>query len=163
MILKKGNMFDMWGKCDGFFVTTNAFIKKDSGLVMGRGAAKQLKELIPESPFKLAAAIRRRQEHTGSPRYGLVLVDDPETYHLHGQAYGAFQVKTHFKDYANLGLIDHAAAMLADWANDPIAQQDLYVVNFPGIGNGKLERKHVLPVLERHLGDCPNVWVYEYE
>lgn len=159
MILKKGDMFEMWGKCDRFLVTTNSTIKKDGGLVMGRGAAKQLRDLIPESAWRLGNRI------AGRDLYGLAVVDDPDTYDKHGQIYGGFQVKRHFSDSADLELIRYSARLLRQYATFPegIAHYDLYVLNFPGIGNGKLPREKVLPILEEYLGDIPNVWVYEYE
>lgn len=157
MILKKGDMFDMWGRCDRFLVTANSYIKNNGELAMGRGAAKQLKEKVPESPAKLGLKILHLQE------YGITLVDDPETYGRYGQAYGTFQVKRHYKEAADLALIEKSATMLARWMDDPAAQYDLCVLNFPGIGNGRLSREAVLPILDKHLGNRNNVWVYEYE
>jgi hypothetical protein len=156
VILKKGDMFEMWGHCDLFLVTTNSYIRKDGGLVMGRGAAKQLKEKVPESPFKLGSQIGHLKE------YCIVTCDDHDTYFHYDQPYGAFQVKRHYAEAADLRLIEESAIMLSRWLASPWEQDSLYVLNFPGIGNGGLKREAVLPVLEKHLGKLHNLWVYEY-
>ncbi len=166
MILKKGNMFDEWGKCSVLLVTTNAFIKQNGELVMGRGAALQLKQKVPESALELGSSIPLRAVYNyfvESPPYGVVLADQRTSLALHGQVYGAFQVKRHFRESASLDLIRHSAKQLASWLQEPYAQQDWWVMNFPGIGYGNLDRRDVLPVLEEEFEGLPNLAVYEYE
>ena len=170
MILKKGDMFKEFGSvdCTLFLVTTNAYVKDNGELVMGRGAALQLKDRVPESPAELGKRIPsecsfKMYDHSSIP-YGVVMVDTEESYRRNHQAYGAFQVKRHFKERADLYLIRHSARMLAWWLrDDPDWQNDWVVMNVPGIGAGHLDRAAVLPILEEEFDGLRNLGIYEYE
>jgi hypothetical protein len=70
---------------------------------------------------------------------------------------GAFQVKRHYRQPASLELIRRSAAALRAWcAAHPDAQVCL---NFPGIGNGRLCREDVLPILMQ-LPEQVVIWEY---
>lgn len=148
MILEKGDMWQVFGKTDLFCFTANGTIKNDGSLVMGRGTALQVKEKILGIDFKFGRLISE-DEYT----YGLALYKWPGV-----QLMGAFQVKDDFRDAASLGLIKVACKKLFDWLMDnPTARVDL---NFPGIGNGRLKRENVLPIIQL-LPDNVHVWELE--
>jgi hypothetical protein len=153
MILKKGNMFEMWDKCDYFLVTTNSSVRLNGELIMGAGAAKQLRELVPDSPRALGRQI------VGKPFYGVVLANNAPI----GQTYGGFQTKYDYHDNSTLELIEKSSERLREIMDAEEGYPHLVVMNFPGVGHGKLAREDVLPILEKHFGVCSNVWIYEYE
>ena len=68
-------------------------------------------------------------------------------------------VKSHWKEPARLDIIEQSCKVLSYFlAKYPeISRVDL---NFPGIGNGKLKREDVLPLIEQ-LPDNVHVWEYE--
>ena len=137
---KTGEMFQV----PGFkIVTTNSFLTNKKKLVMGRGAACQLKMKVPGIDKIFGEMIHETCGHLG--RYGL----------LFNGKYGAFQVKYRFDEKADLDLIKFSMEILT-W----VAQRDRYIysINFPGIGNGKLEKDDVKPLLDI-LPD--NVYVWE--
>lgn len=70
---------------------------------------------------------------------------------------GAFQVKAHYSQPADLKLIRHSTAMLCAWcAAHPNAQ---VVLNYPGIGNGRLHREAVLAIIAQ-LPEQVTIWEY---
>jgi hypothetical protein len=125
-------------------VTGNSFIKKDGSLVMGRGAAKQLASLYPNLPYQLGTKI---SAFTKNGVYGVILVDD----------LGVFQVKYHFKDNARRDLITKSSEQLCFLAN--ILPEETIFLNYPGIGNGRLNKNVVSPILEM-LPDNVHVWTF---
>lgn len=148
MILEKGDMWDVFGKTDLFLITTNPIVRKDGALVMGRGIAKQFAERFPSGPYELANIVRAfPQQHCGNLYYEPV---------FGRQTIGYFMVKTHWKEPASIPVIMRSVAEL-------IYKAPLYNridLNFPGIGNGKLKREDVLPLLEV-LPDNVHIWEYK--
>jgi hypothetical protein len=70
---------------------------------------------------------------------------------------GTFQVKRHYSQAASLELVRRSTAALCAWCADhPDAQVAL---NFPGIGNGRLHREDVLPIITQ-LPDQVTIWEY---
>ncbi len=69
--------------------------------------------------------------------------------------YGAAQVKYNFRDKANTSLIAFSMAFLTDEAK---TNRYIYNLNYPGIGNGGLDKNIVRPILDI-LPD--NVYVWE--
>lgn len=145
----KGDMMKHLGKeKEVIVVTTNSFKRKDGGIVMGKGAALQLKEELLKQGKTIEYVVGNQIEHLG--RYGVICFKRTQV--------GVFQVKYHFKDSANLNLIRYSTAVLTKIALDN--QDKIYHLNFPGIGNGHLSRERVEPI----LGILPdNVWVWEYD
>ena len=144
MQLLHGNM---WNWREGIrVVTTNSFLRKDGSLVMGRGAAKQLADLVPGIDHIFGKEVRKICGHLG--KYGIVILSG-------GYDYGIFQVKYHFADKADLDLIKYSTdrlnsyCWLYPWLN--------FHMNYPGIGNGKLSAEEVKPIINK-LSD--NVFVY---
>lgn len=144
MQLSKGNMLDIAPSNDHkILVTTNSYIKKDGSLVMGRGAAKQLRDDVPGIDKQLGCRVNHMTY------YGIILL---------ANGYGAFQVKNHFKAEAELALIWESTRRLSTlcW----YMPDTTFHINFPGIGNGKLERSKVLPYVDK-LPDNVVVWELE--
>lgn len=125
-------------------VTTNAFIKNDGSLVMGAGAALQAIRLYPTIAIDFGLQILSTCGSGG--RYGLIL-----SYQF---PVGAFQVKYNWWEKADLKLIAYSVKALKDW-NQP--RRHKVAMNFPGIGNGRLRRDQVIPILS-DLPDNIEVW-----
>jgi hypothetical protein len=123
-------------------VTTNGAMNDRGELVMGRGAAKQAVQNIPGIAKECGTKIWTE--------YG----KNPALYHFMGIrspfrqdkiGFGLFQVKRIWNDDASAEIIYRSAQALAKWANEnPTVNIRM---NFPGIGNGKLDRRVVEPLL----------------
>lgn len=146
---KQGNMFDHFPVYDFIFVTTNSYLRKDGALVMGRGAARELKEMFTEAPYVFGAMIRNSCGHLGE--YNLL------NYPIDGLgiSVGAFQVKYHFLDKANLGLIQRGCEKLKREAL--YFSNKTFCINFPGIGNGGLS-KAIVEMFVDLLPENIDVW-----
>lgn len=139
-IFKTGEMFQAPGI---IIVTTNSFLTTKMKLVMGCGAACQLKTKVPGIDLVFGQMIHETCGHLGC--YGL----------LFNGKYGAAQVKYRFNEKADLDLIEFSMGLLA-W----VARKNRYLyysINYPGIGNGGLGEQEVQPIL-RILPDNVNVW-----
>lgn len=135
---------ELWNtKASHILVTSNSYIRKDGALVMGRGAALEAATRFPNFPYIAGGRISEKWGgHLGF--YGTLLS-------VHKNI-GLFQVKRHFKDPAELGIIEASVgSLLVQMRNET------YAINFPGIGYGQLEISRVLPVIQK-LPD--NVWIY---
>lgn len=118
-------------------VTTNAIVKANGALVMGRGAARQARDRIPEIDLECGTAARQ-----AAHRYGFHVVRPPTGGKV---GFGIFQVKYHYKELANLELIELAVKKLTNYANE---FPDVAIrMNYPGIGHGGLTRQEVEPLL----------------
>lgn len=147
MILEKGNMWSVFGRTDIFMITTNPIIKKDGSVVMGRGIALQVKEAFPTLPYDFAEALYR-EEYRNIGEIG----------NYDNQDIWWFMVKDHWANKASLNIIDKSVDQLKygfGWIKP--ARVDL---NFPGIGNGGLNREEVLPYLYE-LPDNVHIWEYD--
>jgi len=114
---------------------------------MGKGIALQAKQRFPH------LAKRAAQEIEKNSVYGFITLD----------RIGLFQVKHKWYDRADLSLICLSTEKLFSWIMDYAFIYRKYpkvVLNFPGIGNGKLERLDVLPFISL-LPDCVEVWEYD--
>lgn len=145
-IFKTGNMWTAFDEAALFLLTTNSTIKRNGALVMGRGIARQARDRFPGLDSALGKQILSvcgnpsALLRPGQGQYGLLVSPRwPEA------RLGAFQVKRHYSQPASLELIRHSTAMLCTWcAEHPTAT---VAVNFPGIGNGRLRREDVLPII----------------
>jgi hypothetical protein len=143
-------MWTTYAAADLFLITTNATITVRGALVMGRGIARQAKERFPGLDVALG---RQIQALCGNQSiYGLLVSPRWPTAKL-----SAFQVKRHYSQPASLELIRRSTAALCAWCADhPGACVHL---NFPGIGNGRLRREDVLPIIAQ-LPDQVTIWEY---
>ncbi len=144
-IFRKGELFSSRG-C--IIVTTNSFLTSECKLVMGRGAALQLKRKEPGIDMIFGKLVFDTCGHLG--RYGL----------LFHERYGIAQVKYRFNEKADLELITYSMNMLKETAKPN--RDSRYNINFPGIGYGGLSKDEVMPILER----LPNniiIWETPYK
>lgn len=147
MILRKGNIWDVWDDANLVCITTNSVIKSNGELVMGKGIALEAKNKMPGLPIIAGDLV-----HYFGNRYGFIYVP------LHPPI-GLFQTKYHYSGKSDIELIRFSVSKLIDFITD-----DLYCnafesinLNFPGINNGMLARDVVLPIISK-LPDIVHVW-----
>ncbi len=146
-------MWRSFARTDGFCITTNSYIRNDGELVMGAGIALQAKKIFDGLPLALGRKIENKCGHLGT--YGTLPSNRKEIDKL-----VAFQVKTHFKNQADLGLIEKSANQLSTIATKyPNKRLDL---NFPGIGNGGRDVEKVMPIVKK-LPDNVHIWRFKDE
>lgn len=154
MILERGDMWSVFGKTDLFLITTNPIIRKDKHAVMGAGIAKQAAKRFPSIPKDLATRIEDSVRSDVPSGCGFIGTYDE-------QKVGYFMVKYHWKEDAKPEIIQRSVDQLIAC----IGYIRMYMVNpridlnFPGIGNGRLPREKVLPIIEK-LPDNVHVWEY---
>jgi hypothetical protein len=120
------------GPKEVFLFTGNSMVKNDGSLVMGRGNARALRDARPGIDMIFGAHIGNLDE------YLLMILP---LYRI-----GAFQVKYHWQAAARTSLIEKSAEVLRTVANlDPSVT---YYLPMPGVGNGQLNPKYVLPIVE---------------
>lgn len=147
---KTGNIWSVFNEVDLFLITTNATLKRNGALVMGRGIARQARDRFPGLDAALGKQILTVCGDQGV--YSLLVSPRWPKARL-----GAFQVKRHYSQPASLALIRHSVAALCAWcAEYPDA---LVALNFPGIGNGRLCREVVLPIVMQ-LPNQVTIWEY---
>lgn len=134
-----------WTRPDVYLFTGNPICNAAGALVMGRGAAKQVRDTYPGVAFEFAKVITSRH----NVQFVSVTPD-------HSQRIGWFKVKDHWKDPAKLDIIKDSASDLEALAL--VFPHVRYHMNAPGIGNGKLTWEEVEPLL-RNLPD--NVIIYK--
>lgn len=128
-----------WSLPDLYLFTGNPVRRSDGGLVMGRGAARQLRDSYPGIDKQI-----RTHECVAWTR-----IQDQ-------QWIGYFQVKNHWAEDARIELIEKSTSILRGVAHNHPKHR--FHMNFPGIGNGRLNRDIVLDVIE----SLPNnVTIYE--
>lgn len=125
--------------------TGNPVIKRDGSIVMGRGAARQVRDTYPGIDKVFGQLIRN------NPNKPVLFATIGEQKYM-----GWFQVKHHWAEDAVLELIDASCQALTKKAQDwPDVQ---FHLNYPGIGNGNLTVNQVEQVIQQ-LPD--NVYVYK--
>jgi hypothetical protein len=125
-----------WRLPNVYIFTGNSTIKKNGATVMGRGAAKEVRDNIPGVDLAMGNYMR------AFPEAHLLFLKTPTT----DQIIGWFKVKDHWYHEASLQLIKNSVNALT---TEAICYPDNYYhMNYPGIGNGKLDIKYVAPLLE---------------
>ena len=120
---------------------------------MGAGIALQAKKIFDDLPLALGRKIEKRCGHLGT--YGTLPSNRKDIDKM-----VAFQVKTHFKNRSDLGLIQKSANQLSTVAKKyPNKRLDL---NFPGIGNGGRDVEKVMPIVKQ-LPDNVHIWRFKDE
>lgn len=151
MNLVVGDLWDELGKADLLLVSGNATVKRNGELVMGRGAAREAAQRFPGLALDMGQRIRNIGGYFRQPaRYGVLLASDafgtkPRL--------GLFQAKWHWRDDASPYLIECSAVHLIGMARNFVR----IVLNYPGIGNGRLRVEDVEPIVAA-LPD--NVFIY---
>ncbi|MCO5193151.1 MAG: hypothetical protein M9930_07645 [Anaerolineae bacterium] len=145
---QQGDMWSVWESADLFVITTNSTLRADGALVMGRGIARQARNRFPGIAAALGRAIA--QTYGSGGVYGLLVSPSWPTAKL-----AAFQVKRDWRDTAALDLIRRSTALLVTWCS---AHPDSQVhLNLPGIGNGRLSRDVVIPIISA-LPETVTIW-----
>jgi hypothetical protein len=145
---------DLW-KCKTgtmIVVTTNSTLNKNGALIMGKGAAKQLRDFMPGIDLEIGQIIKPL-----SSTYGFVPIrlSECEIYKI-----GIFQTKRYYADNAEMDLINTSLIKLRAFLLD---HPDFDVrMNFPGIGAGHLNRDIVEFFLRMHLRDLTNITICHY-
>jgi len=154
MQLERGNMWSIFFDTDIFMITTNPIIKKDGGVVMGRGIALEAKTRFPDLPYDFGDELKISQNYQEEPRVGYI-----NTYEQTQIWY--FMVKEHWAAPASTEIIHESVQKLNWYHNKRYNEwQNIRIdLNFPGIGNGGLPREQVLPLL-LNLPDNVHIWEY---
>lgn len=138
MKILKHDIIDIWKNGYWCGITTNGTIKKNNECVMGAGVAKLFKKQIPELPKKLG-------EHIYISGNTIAIFPEYKLF--------SFPVKHDWQENADIKLIKKSAHDL-DWivSIGELADVELMFLPFPGIGNGRLKKEDVLPILNEELG-----------
>lgn len=147
MSVIKANIWSYWPEY-WIVIPTNIGWKRNGENVMGRGLAAQAAERFPGLASWYGGVCRE-----DAPKSFVKLCI------LHGLI--MFPVKPlgaepslAWRQRAGLDLIEHSAIQLRRIVEDHSLRVAMPMV---GCGNGGLRREEVLPILERHLGDLPNL------
>ena len=131
-----------------YFFTGNSYVKRNGALVMGRGAARQVRDLYPGIDKQFGQAVLESRD-AGRAIYGVIVKCGPN------ENIGVFQVKHGFREKAKLDLITFSVQVLGEFASR--FDRGIHM-NYPGIGNGGLMQTDVAPLLAT-LPD--NVFIYK--
>ena len=145
---QQGDMWSVWESADLFVITTNSTLRADGALVMGRGIAGRRATAFPRHRCCSGPGYRSdiRQRWRLRPA-GQPIMADRQT--------GCLQVKRDWRDTAALDLIRRSTALLVTWCS---AHPDSQVhLNLPGIGNGRLSRDVVIPIISA-LPETVTIW-----
>lgn len=147
MIRRKGDMLTEVGAPNTIvFITTNNIVKSNGALVMGAGIAKRVRDNYPGSDLVFGHWIKV----SGNSPYGLLYREEADI--------GIFQTKDHYKDDADIGIIELSVTHLTILANEH--SHATFHLNYPGIGKGNLSKDVVAPLLEP-LPDNVHVWTFD--
>lgn len=119
-------------------IATNGQTRRDGAAVMGRGCAQQARDMLPGIDYKLGELLRKY----GNRPFRLTSLED-------GSHLCTFPVKHHWKEAADLDLIERSALQLVELV-DRFEYQTVFLPR-PGCGNGQLSYEQVRPVLEKIL------------
>lgn len=129
-----GNMWEHGA--DAVVITTNGFVKKNGRLAMGRGCAREARNMFPNLDLKLGGLV---SEH-GNDVYG---IEGYDTFLF------SFPVKHNWWEAADLDLIQKSAMQLSSMVDDIFWSPDSTIVMpRPGCGNGRRDWEDVRPCIE---------------
>lgn len=158
MKLATGNMFDHPASL--ILVTTNSYVRDNGTLVMGRGAAAELRRHMPNAESVFGALVKKSPGLGVWKQYGVLVEpmigDWTQLLRLRKPQLGIFQVKYHWGKPAVPELISHSVSSLISIAHN----YQSISLNYPGIGNGGLTRGAVWPLIKGLPNNC-TVWVKE--
>ena len=144
-----GNLWEY--EADAHVITTNGFVKKTGECVMGRGCAKEARDMFPGLALRLGGMIQDRGNkvhHIGSPK-----MDTPVKNLV------SFPVKHNWWENADPLLIGHSAIELETLTT--LEGWDTVVLPRPGVGNGKLPWYQVRALLAEILDDRFHIITWE--
>lgn len=149
-----GDFWKVWKAYDVALITTNGYIKKSGEGVMGAGIAKQAKDKYPVLPKRLGTRIRENGNIVQS--IAKMVFKDGSRVIL-----GAFPVKHSWDERADESLIEESCKQLMHVLNDKFPDNAKVLLNYPGIGNGKLKREQVKPILDKYLDERVTIISYK--
>jgi hypothetical protein len=153
MLTQTGNMWNAYKDADLFLITTNSFVKKDGRLVMGAGIAKQARDRYTDLDLSMGQYVEDNGGHLG--RYGLIVSNFWPLSRM-----GLFQVKYHWRDSADISLVEFSTNKLLQWIKKHDKENVMRIhLNYPAIGNGGLTEEKVFPIISE-LPDNVTVWKY---
>jgi len=143
-----------WKFPDIYLFTGNPILKNNGAIVMGRGAAKQIRDTYPGIDKSFGLLICKSKHKLSLWHKNTYLLWYEITYQQH---LGWFKVKDHWAEQAKISIINHSVVALTQMAK--IYTDKVFHMNYPGIGNGHLKLSDVEPILIQ-LPD--NVLLYKY-
>jgi len=132
-------------------ITTNAFIKKDGTLVMGRGCAKEASDRYPGLSKHAGSLIKANGNHVFKIHTVITnYIDEASGYNTQDML--TFPVKKYWWDKADLDLIAQSCRELVAITNEK--KYTSVVLPRPGCGNGGRNwEKEVKPIVSKLLDD----------
>lgn len=150
-------------ECDAICITTNGFVKRNGECVMGRGIAKQIKEVIPIIPKVLGNLITQYGNNVH------ILLTQPNKPTLI-----SFPVKPASVINNGTNVVNHCNTRIGEVTAGFLAKADLAIIEesckqlvaivnktewktillpLVGCGAGELKYHQVKPILEKYLDD----------
>lgn len=130
--------------------TANSVLRADQRLVMGAGVAKVVRDRYPgvDTFFGKGLAKHAMMKPESYDKFGLLRGV------YHGQSIAALQTKYNWANDSVLDLIEFSLDKLVVIARE----YDEVHMTIPGIGNGNLSKKLVLPLLDRNWQTYMYIW-----
>lgn len=163
MLTASGDLWSYLGRVSCIFITTNSVTKANGDAVMGRGCALEAAQRYPSLPKLLAQHLHSKGNVPGCllkvPRPSLAArtqvnlfndgkpVVEPEW--AMETWIASFPTKTDCKLPSSIRLITAGALHVQKY----MAVGWTAVMPYPGVGNGKLRREDVIPLLTDILDD----------
>ncbi len=141
----KGNMWDIFQEFDITCINTNGFVKKDGTCVMGRGCAKEARDMFSG----IATILGTKIKTNGNKVQGLLRVGST--------ILAAFPTKHVWWEESSVEVIDRSCVELKAAMDKVDAKKVL--LPYPGIGNGKLSVDVVQKILDKHFKDDDRLYV----
>lgn len=154
----KGDIWDL-AETHWLVVPVNAGWRADGTNVMGRGLAKQAAARFPELPLEYGRACRD-MKRAGNPN-NLYICLNRRLILFPVKPLNAAAPHLSWRQEASIDLIRRSCESLGEWME--AAEWPLVAMPTVGCGNGQLNPKHVLPVLDEFFQDCDNVVLVEYQ
>lgn len=141
---EKAEILNMVENGDVVCITTNGDVKQNGCCVMGRGIARQFRDLFPGIDLKLGGYIQKYGNRCF--QLGNATINN-KTFMV-----VSLPVKHHWNEYADVTLICKSCEQLVEMANK-FGYKKVWVPA-PGCGNGKLRYEtHVFPWISQILDD----------
>lgn len=132
---------------DAWCITTNGTRKRNGCAVLGAGVAKKAVSIWPELPLQLGVMIKLNGNRLHEFSVPVSMGEAVRGKWLAKLI--AFPVKHEWFEQADLSLIRQSAQQLVDLTNS--RNWSHVVLPFPGVGNGKLPKDDVRPVISAIL------------
>lgn len=152
----KGNIWNYYGEGSYMIVPTNLGWKKDNSNVMGAGIALQAKQKFPDLPLAYGTFCRSSRGEEGLMVFKRMIMFPTKSLNI-SQPYLSWQAKSSLKEIENscFKLLELFAE------NEEIFESKTYLP-LVGCGNGELDEKDVMPILEEYFGKLNNIYLVRY-